>query len=169
MSAEVRVERMEPCPASRDWAYLTVNSVLWALGGFGMFWMTSNPLVNSIMPAAYLIANYLFFWRIFPRVVCASCAYQYPDLSREEYRDRFEDPFVRALKRWYKVWLLIGWGWPVAAMMTIYLVSGAPVVLASLLVFLLVSFGVFLPVLRLRVCPSCKANQLGICPFFSSR
>jgi hypothetical protein len=45
----------------------------------------------------------------------------------------------------------------------------AEVLLASLLVFLLVSFGVFLPVLRLRVCPSCKANQLGICPSFSSR
>ena len=131
--------------------------------------MTSDPLVNVIMPAAYLIANYVFFWRIFPRMVCTSCAYHYPSLPREEYRSRFEDPFVRALKRWYKVWLLIGWGWPVAAMIAIYLVSGAPVVLASLLLFLLVSLGVFLPVLRLRVCPNCKANELGICPFFSPR
>ena len=54
-------------------------------------------------------------------------------------------------------------------MIAIYLASGAPVVLASLLLFLLVSFGVFLPVLRLRVCPNCKANELGICPFFPSR
>ena len=169
MNAEIQVDQIEPCPASRDWAYVTVNTVLWVLGAFGMFWMTGNFLVDSIMPAAYLIANYVFFWRIFPSRVCASCAYHYPNLPREEYGSQFEDRFVSALKRWYKVWLLIGWGWPVAAMLAIYLVSGSPVVLASLLLFLLVSFGVFLPVLRLRVCPSCKANELGICPFFASR
>jgi hypothetical protein len=169
VDAEVRDDRIELCPASKDWAYITANSLLWLLGGFGMFWTTGNPLLNSIMPALYLVANYVFFWKIFPRVVCASCAYHHPNLSREEYRGQFEDPFVRALKRWYKVWLLIGWGWPVAAMSAIYLASGSPLVLASLLLFLLVSFGVFLPVLRLRVCPNCKANELGICPFFPSR
>jgi hypothetical protein len=63
MSAEGRIEQIEPCPASRDWAYITANSALWLLG----------------------------------------------------------------------------------------------------------AFGVFLPVLRLRVCPNCKANELGICPFFAPR
>ena len=77
--------------------------------------------------------------------------------------------FVAALKRWYKVWLLIGWAWPVTAMSAIYLVSREPIVLGSLLFFLVISFGVFLPVLRLRVCPSCKANELGICPFFATQ
>jgi hypothetical protein len=169
MNAEIQVDAIEPCPASRDPAYITVNTVLWVLGAFGMFWMSGNSQVAWIMPGAYLITNYVFFWRIFPSKVCASCAYHYPNLPREEYGSRFEDRFVRALKRWYKAWLLIGWGWPVVAMVTIYLVSGAPVVLASLLLFLLVSFGAFLPVLRLRVCPNCKANELGICPFFPPR
>ena len=169
MNAGDRVDRIEPCPASRDWAYLTVNFALWLLGAFGMFWMTGDPFVDITMPALYLVVNYLFFWRIFPTVVCASCAYHYPNLSREEYRGRFEDRFVSALRRWYKVWLLVGWAWPVTAMSAIYLVSRGPLVLASLLLFLLISFGVFLPVLRLRVCPSCKANELGICPFFAPR
>jgi hypothetical protein len=137
MNAEIQVDPIEPCPASRDWAYITANTVLWVLGAFGMFWMTGNFLVDWIMPAAYLITNYVFFWRIFPSRVCASCAYHYPNLPREDYGSRFEDRFVRALKRWYKVWLLIGWGWPVVAMATIYLVSEAPVVVASLVLFLL--------------------------------
>jgi hypothetical protein len=168
MSAEGRAERAEPCPASRDWAYIGVNSALWLLGAFGMFWMTDNLLVNLIMPAAYLIANYVFFWRIFGRVVCATCAYHHPQLSREDYRSQLEGPFITALNRWYKIWILIGWAWPVAVMLTMYLLSKTAVVLISLLLFLLVSFGLFLPVLRLRVCPSCKVNELGICPFFSS-
>jgi hypothetical protein len=54
-------------------------------------------------------------------------------------------------------------------MIAIYLATGRPLVLASLLLFLLVSLGLFLPVLRLRVRPNCKANQLGICPFFHRR
>ena len=78
----------------------------------------------------------------------------------------FKDRFMGALRRWYKVWLLIGWAWPVAAMIVIYSLSQNPIVLVSLLVFGVTSFGVFLPVLRLRVCPRCKANELGICPFF---
>jgi hypothetical protein len=128
--------------------------------------MTDKTTVNLIMPAAYLVVNFAFFWRIFGKVVCAHCAYHYPELPPAEYRDRFEARFVKALNRWYKVWILIGWGWPAAAMAVIYLASGKLVVLVSLLLFLLISFGVFLPVLRLRVCPRCKANELDICPFF---
>jgi hypothetical protein len=52
-------------------------------------------------------------------------------------------------------------------MIAIYLATGRQLVLASLLLFLLASFGLFLPVLRLR--PNCKANQLGICPCFPRR
>ena len=76
---------------------------------------------------------------------------------------------MKALNRWYKVWIAVGWAWPTAAMLAGYIVSGKPMVLVSLLVFLLVSFGGFLPILRLRVCPNCKANELGICPFFPSQ
>lgn len=164
-----RVKELRPCPASSDPAYIAVNTALWLIGAFGMFWTTSNIAVNSILPAAYLATNFVFFWRVFPRVVCASCAYHHPDLRRDEYLVEFKDRFVGALGRWYKIWLLIGWAWPVATMIAIYLASQNPIVLASLLVFVLTSFGVFLPVLRLRVCPRCKANEFGICPFFSSK
>ena len=169
MNEGAHVGRMEPCPASRDWAYIAVNTVLWLLGAFGMFWMTAETPLNLIMPAAYLILNFVFFWRIFGRVVCATCAYNHPELPLDEYRARFEVSFVKALNRWYKVWILIGWAWPVAAMAGIYLLSRKPVALVSLLLFVAVSFGVFLPVLRRRVCPRCKANELGLCPFFPSR
>jgi hypothetical protein len=168
MGSQIEVSELKPCPASSDRAYIATNTALWLLGAFGMFWMTSNLALNLVMPVAYLVVNFVFFWRIFPRVVCASCAYHHPALSRDEYLVDFRDRFVAALKRWYKVWVLIGWAWPIAAMTTTYLVSGKPVVLVSLLVFLFISFGVFLPVLRLRVCPRCKANELGICPFFPS-
>jgi hypothetical protein len=166
MTEPIQLEPLKPCPASSDWAYIATNTGLWLLGAFGMFWMTSHVLLNLAMPTAYLAVNFVFFWRVFPKVVCAGCAYHHPDLSPEEYLSGFKDRFVTALKRWYRVWVVIGWGWPIAAMTTIYLVSGKPVVLASLLVFLFISFGVFLPVLRLRVCPRCKANELGLCPFF---
>ena len=169
MSMDTPTRKLEPCPASRDWAYITVNTLLWLLGAFGMFWIVDRSPYNLILPAAYLTVNFAFFWRIFGKVVCASCAYHYPELSREEYRSRLEDRFVKALNRWYKVWLAIGWGWPFVAMLVGYIVSRKPIVLASLFVFMLVSFGGFLPVLRLRVCPRCKANEFGICPFFPSQ
>ena len=169
MSEQAIGRKIEPCPASRDWAYITVNTVLWLLGAFGMFWMTDASPLNLVMPAAYLGLNFVFFWRVFGKAVCAHCAYHYPELPQAEYRSRFEARFVKALNRWYKVWILIGWAWPVATMTLIYLVSKKPLVLVSLLLFLLISFGVFLPVLRLRVCPRCKANELGICPFFPPR
>jgi hypothetical protein len=163
------VKELRPCPASSDPAYLAVNTALWLIGAFGMFWTTSNVLLSSILPAAYLAVNFVFFWRIFPRVVCASCAYHRPDLRRDEYLVELKDRFVGALSRWYKVWLLIGWAWPVGGMIAIYVAWKNPIVLASLAVFVLTSFGVFLPVLRRRVCPRCKANELGICPFFLPR
>jgi hypothetical protein len=163
------MQPLEPCPASSDRAYIAANTALWLIGAFGMFWMTQNIAINAIMPAAYLVANFVFFWRVFPRVVCASCAYHHPGLPRDAYLGEFKERFVAALRRWYKIWLLIGWAWPVAAMSVLYFASHRTVVLASLLVFLLISFGVFLPVLRLRVCPRCKANELGLCPFLPSR
>ena len=168
MNGEARAGKPAPCPASRDWAYLTVNTALWLLGAFGMFWVPIKSPYNLILPAAYLVVNFTFFWRIFGRVVCAHCAYHYPELSLEEYRVRYQDGFVKALDYWHKVWVLIGWVWPAVGMIIIYLVTKRPIVLASLLAFVLISFGVFLPVLRLRVCPQCKANELGICPFFPS-
>ena len=134
-----------------------------------MLWTTGKTPYNLILPGAYLTLNVLFFWRIFGKVVCVHCAYHYPELSPNDYRSHYQDRFVRALNRWYKIWVLIGWAWPVAAMCAIFLLTRRPVVLISLLLFLVISFGVFLPVLRLRVCPRCKANELGICPFFTSR
>ena len=79
---------------------------------------------------------------------------------------QYQDNFVKALDRWHKVWILIGWVWPAVGMSIIYFVTKRPIVLVSLVLFVIISFGVFLPVLRLRVCPQCKANELGICPFF---
>jgi hypothetical protein len=154
------------CPASTDWAYITVNTALWLLGAFGMFWMTNNIAINLIMPIAYLVATFLFFWRIFGKWVCATCAYHHPDLSKEEYMAQLKDRFLKTLKRGYKVWFLIGGVWPVVTMIIMYFVSRKPIVLASLLLFLVISFGVFLPVLRLRVCPRCIVNEYGICPIF---
>lgn len=161
--------KIPPCPASRDWAYLTINTTLWILGAFGMIWTNLRLPYNLILPGAYLIANFTFFWFIFGRVVCATCPYHYPDLSEEEYKSKHQDGFVAALNRWYKVWMLVGWAWPAAGMSIIYFATRKPVVLGSLLLFVALSFGVFLPVLRLRVCPKCKANELGICPFFPPR
>jgi len=166
MNNENQTTKIPPCPASRDWAYLTVNTALWLLGAFGMYWTPVRSPYNLILPGAYLVVNFTFFWRIFGKVVCAHCAYHYPDLSLEEYKARYQDSFVKALDRWHKVWALIGWVWPAVGMSIIYLVTKRPVVLISLLLFVAISFGAFLPVLRLRVCPQCKANELGICPFF---
>jgi hypothetical protein len=111
MGSQIEVSELKPCPASSDRAYIATNTALWLLGAFGMFWMTSNLALNLVMPVAYLVVNFVFFWRIFPRVVCASCAYHHPALSRDEYLVDFRDRFVAALKRWYKVWVLIGWAW----------------------------------------------------------
>jgi hypothetical protein len=131
-----------------------------------MYWLTDSALINAVISAGYLIANILFFWEIFSRGVCPHCAYHYPQLSPEEYFARFKERFVSALNFWYKIWLLVAWVWPVGAMVTSYVISRKPVLLASLIAFLLISFGIFLPILRLRVCARCKANELGICPFF---
>ena len=79
MSYANRVIKIQPCPASRDWAYLTVNTALWLLGAFGMFWTPMKFPGNLIVPGAYLIVNFTFFWRIFGRVVCAKCAYHNPE------------------------------------------------------------------------------------------
>jgi hypothetical protein len=168
MNSQAPAGKVDPCPASRDWAYLTVNTALWLLGAFGMFWSSISFPYSMILPGAYLVVNFTFFWRIFGRVVCAHCAYYYPELSLEEYKGQYQNRFVKALNRWYKVWILIGWVWPAAGMSLIYLVTKKPIVLTSLLAFMVISFGVFLPVLRLRVCPQCKAKELGICPFFPS-
>jgi len=166
MNDKRRSKRTRPCPAYRDSAFVAVNILTWLLGAFGMYWTTSNPMLNLVMPGAYLAANILFFWWVFSHAVCPHCAYQYPELSRQEYFAGFKDRFVQALGFWYKVWLLIGWIWPVAAMILAYVISRKPVLLAALAGFLVVAVGVFVPILRLRVCANCKANELGICPFF---
>lgn len=166
MNDKGQAMKIPPCPASRDWAYLTINTTLWLLGAFGMFWTHVRFPYNLILPGTYLIVNFTFFWRIFGRVVCAHCAYHYPELSLGEYKAQYQDNFVKALNRWHKVWAVIGWLWPAVGMLIIYAMTKRPIVLISLLLFIALSFGVFLPVLRLRVCPQCKANELGICPFF---
>jgi len=166
MNENVQTAKIPPCPASRDWAYLTVNTTLWLLGAFGMLWSSFGRPYNLILPVAYLVVNFTFFWRIFGRVVCAHCAYHYPELSLEEYKAQYQDSFVKALNRWHKVWILIGWVWPAVGMTAIYFMTKKLIVFASLILFVVISFGIFLPVLRLRVCPQCKANELGICPFF---
>ena len=169
MNDTSETKKTRPCPAYRDNVFVAVNILIWLLGAFGMYWITSTFPLNLLMSATYLAANIIFFWLIFSRAVCPNCAYQYPELSQEEYFARFKDRFVKALSFWYKVWFLIGWVWPILTMALVYAVSRRPVLLASLIVFLLVAVGVFFPILRLRVCANCKANELGICPFFSPK
>jgi len=159
-------KKTRPCPAYRDTAFVIVNILIWLLGAGGMYYMTNRPTLNLIMAVAYVTANIVFFWWIFSHAVCPNCAYHYPELTRGEYLDRFKDRFVKALSFWYKVWILIGWGWPIGGMMLALVISRRPVLLVFLIGFLLLSFGAFLPTLRLRVCAHCKANELGICPFF---
>ena len=166
MNNESTPKITQPCPAYRDTAFVISNILVWLSGSFGMYWLTDTALLNITVSAAYLAVNILFFWGIFSRGVCPNCAYHYPGLSREEYLARFKERFIKALNFWYKAWLLIGWVWPIGAMTAAYVISRKPVLLASLIGFLLISFGIFLPILRLRVCAHCKANELGICPFF---
>ena len=88
----------------------------------------------------------------------------YPELSREEYLSQYKDRFIRTLRTWYRVWLVVGWGWPIAVMIGAYVVSSRPIVLASLALFLIVWFGVWAPIGVSRVCSRCTARELGICP-----
>jgi hypothetical protein len=166
MNDKNRAKKTRPCPAYRDKAFVTVNILIWLLGAFGMYWMTVKPILNLVLPVAYLVVNVGFFWHIFSRVVCPHCAYHYPDLPREQYFSTHKSRFVQVLRFWYKVWFLIGWVWPVTTIFLGYLISKRPILLFSLIGFFFVAFGVFFPVLRLRVCSNCKANELGICPFF---
>jgi hypothetical protein len=166
MSDQRQHSKTRPCPAYRDRAFVAANIAVWASGAFGIYWMSERPVVGATVSAAYLAVNIVFFWGIFSRVVCPACAYHYPDLSREEYFSQHKDRFLRTLRTWYKVWLVIGWGWPVVVMIAAYVVSRSPVVLASLAAFLIVSFGAWLPVVRLRVCSRCTVRELGICPVY---
>lgn len=169
MNNESEPKKTRACPAYRDTAFVTVNIMMWLCGAVGMYWITGRPTWTLILAAAYLTANIVFFWWVFSYAVCPNCAYHYPELSREEYFARFKDRFVKALTFWYKVWILIGWVWPIGAMTIAYVISRSPIVLAFLIGFLVISIGVFGPILRLRVCANCKANELGICPFFPPR
>lgn len=166
MSDQRNHSKTRPCPPYRDRAFVAANVAVWMAGAFGIYWMSESPLVGSTVSAVYLVANMVFFWGIFARAVCPDCAYHHPDLSREEYLSQFKDRFLTTLRTWYKVWMVVGWGWPIAVMIAAYAASRRPILLASLAAFLIVSFGVWFPILRSRVCSRCTVRELGICPVY---
>jgi len=164
MSDQRQHSKKRSCPAYRDRAFVAANIAVWVTGAFGIYWMSERPFVSLTVSAAYLVANMVFFWGIFSRAVCPECAYHYPELSREEYLSQYKDRFIRTLRTWYRVWLVVGWGWPIAVMIAAYVVSSRPIVLASLALFLIVWFGVWAPIGVSRVCARCTVRELGICP-----
>ena len=96
MSEETVGSKIEPCPASRDRAYITVNTVLWVLGAFGMYWMTDESPLNLIMPAAYLGLNFAFFRRIFGNNELGICPFFRPG-HLQVVRDRNSIDIVQRL------------------------------------------------------------------------
>ena len=116
MSGQRQHGKKRSCPAYRDRAFVAANIAVWATGTFGIYWMSERPVLGATVAAAYLVVNIVFFWEIFSRAVCPGCAYHYPELSREEYFAQHKDRFLKTLGTYYKVWLAIGWGWPIAVM-----------------------------------------------------
>jgi hypothetical protein len=60
--------------------------------------------------------------------------------------------------------MVVGWGWPIAVMIAAYVVTRSPMLLISLVLFLVVWFGVWAPIGLSRVCSRCTVRELGICP-----
>lgn len=160
-----KTEKTEKCPASTDPAYLTTNLVLWVIGATGMYWFTNEFYLSLVMPAAYVVFCVAFFTKIYPYVTCKYCVYNKPDTkSIKEYLNESKEKFQRGWKIHITTWAIGGWGWPITAMGITLFVFGRFIVLPYLLLFLIISFLVFFPVLLKRVCPKCKVYELGICP-----
>jgi hypothetical protein len=153
------------CAARRDPVYHGANLGLVAIGTLGIAVFSASAWVNIAVAAAYLGASVVFFLVTYPSWACESCYYvREAHASLPEYRATEQRAFNLRYRSAIFTWCLLVWVWPMTLMAYGARVLGRTIEFPLLAAMVVFAAAIFVPVLALRICDTCRINTLGMCP-----
>jgi hypothetical protein len=153
------------CAARRDPVYHGSNLALVAIGTLGIAVFSGSIWLNLALALAYLGASMVYFLVTYVALACQPCYYvREAHTPLPEYRANEERAFKLRYRLAILIWCLLVWAFPITLMAYGVWGLGRAIELPLLAAMTLFAGIVFVPVLALRVCNSCRINTLGMCP-----
>ena len=153
------------CAARRDPVYHGANLGLVGLGTLGIALFSASIWLNLAIALAYLVASVVFFLVTYVSLACQPCYYvREAHTPLPEYRAVEERAFKLRYRSAILIWCLLVWTFPMTLMAYGAWGLGRSIELPLLAAMTVFAATVFVPVLALRVCNSCRINILGMCP-----
>ncbi len=153
------------CAAQRDPMYLGANLGLVGLGTLGIAVFSASAWTNLALAVAYLGASVVFFLVVYGAWACRSCYYvREAHTPLPEYRAAEERGFKLRYRSALLAWCLLVWAFPMTLMAYGAWELERAIELPLLAAMTVFAATVFVPVLALRICNTCRINTLGMCP-----
>ena len=153
------------CAARRDPVYHGANLALVVIGTLGIAVFSASTWMNIAFAVAYLGASMVFFLRIYGAWACQSCYYvREATTPLPDYRVAEERAFKLRYRSAILTWCLLVWAFPITLMAYGAWELKRTIELPLLVAMTAFATTVFVPVLALRICNTCRINTLGMCP-----
>jgi hypothetical protein len=153
------------CAARRDPVYHGANLGLVGLGTLGIAVFSYSTWVNIAIAVAYLGASLVFFLVIYGAWACQSCYYvREAHTPLPEYRATEERAFNLRYRSAILTWSVLVWVWPMTLMAYGAWALERSIELPLLGAMTAFAASIFVPVLAVRICNTCRINTLGMCP-----